>query len=200
MASKLSPFLLRSIGRPSLPRTAALRVLRPAYSTEATPPPPPPLLSKLKDDLKAAMRAKDTNRLAVLRSVLAATLNASKTDKPIKTDVQLVGLIQKSARKSQETAAEARQAGREDLVEKEEAQQRILEEYAAGSGVREIGEVELKQIIQSTKAALVAEGVQGKALQGEIIKSLFKPGGLLEGASFEKKGVVTLIREACEAK
>jgi uncharacterized protein YqeY len=200
MASKLSPFLLRSFGRPTLRRTAALRVSRAAYSSEATPPPPPPLLSKLKDDLKAAMRAKDANRLAVLRSVLAATLNASKTDKPIKTDVQLVGLIQKSARKSQEAAAEARQAGREDLAEKEEAQQRILEEYAAGSGVREIGEVELKQIIESTKAALVAEGVQGKALQGEIIKSLFKPGGSLEGASVEKKGVVTLIREACEAK
>lgn len=171
-----------------------------AYSAEATPPPPPPLLSKLKDDLKAAMRAKDANRLAVLRSVLAATLNASKTDKPIKTDVQLVSLIQKSARKSQEAAAEARQAGREDLAEKEEAQQRILEEYAAGSGVREIGEAELEQIIEAAKAALVAEGVQGKALQGEIIKSLFKPGGSLEGASVEKKGVVTLIRKACEAK
>ncbi|KAH6856725.1 Yqey-like protein-domain-containing protein [Chaetomium sp. MPI-CAGE-AT-0009] len=198
MASKLSPFLLRSFGRPTLSRTAALRVPRATYSTEA--PPPPPLLAKLKDDLKTAMRAKDANRLAVLRSVLAATLNASKTDKPIKTDVQLVGLLQKSARKSQEAAAEARQAGREDLAEKEEAQQRILEEYAAGSGVREIGEAELRQIIESTKATLLADGIQGKALQGEIIKNLFKPGGLLDGAAVEKKGIVTMVKEACEAK
>ncbi|EAQ88177.1 hypothetical protein CHGG_04796 [Chaetomium globosum CBS 148.51] len=197
MASKL-PMLLRSFGRPTLPRTAALRVSRAAYSTEP-PAPPPPLLAKLKDDLKAAMRAKDANRLAVLRAVLAETLNASKTDKPIKTDVQLVGLLQKSARKSQEAAAEARQAGREDLAEKEEAQQRILEEYAAGSGVKEMGEAELRQVIESAKAALVAQGVKGAALHGEIIKNIFKPGGLLDGASFDKKRAVTLIKEACQA-
>ena len=198
MASKLSPFLLRSFGRPALRQTTgALRMTRAAYSTEA---PPAPLLAKLKDDLKTAMRAKDANRLAVLRAVLAATLNASKTDKPIKTDVQLVSLLQKSARKSQEAAAEARGAGREDLAEKEEAQQRILEEYAAGSGVREVGEAELRQLVESTKAGLVAEGVQEKALSGQMIKKLLAPGGPLDGAMVENKEVVRLIMEACKAK
>jgi uncharacterized protein YqeY len=200
MASKLSPFLLRSFGRQPVLRqtTGALRMTRAAaYSTDA---PPPPLLTKLKDDLKAAMRAKDANRLAVLRAVLAATLNASKTDKPIRTDAQLVGLLQKSARKSQEAAAEARGAGREDLAEKEEAQIRILEEYAAGSGVKEIGEAELRQLVESTKAGLVAEGVQEKALSGQMIKRLLAPGGPLDGAMVEKKEVVRMIMEACRAK
>ncbi|KAK4150933.1 hypothetical protein C8A00DRAFT_36431 [Chaetomidium leptoderma] len=197
MASKLSPLLLRSFGRPSLRSTAPLRVCRAAYSTDA---PPPPLLVKLKDDLKTAMRAKDTNRLAVLRAILAATLNASKTDKPIKTDVQLVSLLQKSARKSQEAADEARAAGRADLVEKEEAQQRILEEYAAGSGLKGIGEVELRQLVESTKADLVAEGVQEKALTGQMIKKLLTPGGPLDGAMVEQKEVVRIIMETCKAK
>jgi uncharacterized protein YqeY len=192
MATKLSPFLLRNLGRPSLPRTAVLRVSRAAYSSDA---PPPPLLSKLKTDLKTAMRAKDTNRLSVLRSVLAETLNASKTDKPIKTDVQLVALLQKSARKAQEAAAEARGAGREDLAEKEETQQRIFEEYAAGSGVKEMGEAELGELIESTKAALVAEGVK-KELAGQMIKKFLAPGGLLEGVSVDKKKAAKMIMES----
>lgn len=195
MATKLSPFLLRDLGRPSLPRTAALRVSRAAYSSEA--PPPPPLLAKLKNDLKTAMRAKDTNRLSVLRSVLAETLNASKTDKPIKTDVQLVSLLQKSARKAQEAAAEARDAGREDLVEKEEAQQRIFEEYAASSGVEEMGEPELRKLVETAKAKLVAEGVT-TALRGQMIKRILGPGGLLDGVAVDKKLAAKIIMELSE--
>lgn len=178
-------------------QAASKYIIRTAYSTEA---PPPPLLSKLKDDLKTAMRAKDTNRLAVLRSILAAALNASKTDKPIRTDAQLVSLLQRSAFKSREAAAEARRVGREDLAEKEEAQLRILEEYAAGSGVRELNEAELRQLIESIKASLLAEGVQEKALSGQIIKKLFTAGGPLDNALVQKKEIVKLVMESCQPK
>ncbi|KAG7287989.1 hypothetical protein NEMBOFW57_007509 [Staphylotrichum longicolle] len=194
MASRISPVLLRSFTRPSLRQTASLRVARAAYSSDA---PPPPLLAKLKDDLKTAMRAKDTNRLAVLRSVLAATLNASKTDKPIRTDAQLVSLLQKTAGKSQEAAQEARAAGREDLAEKEEAQQRILEEYAASSGVREVGEAEIRQLVESTKAALLAEGVPEKTLAGQVTKKVLAAGGPLDGAQVNKSAVAKIILETC---
>ncbi|KAK4145861.1 uncharacterized protein C8A04DRAFT_35424 [Dichotomopilus funicola] len=198
MASKISPLLLQNFGRSSLRPSPALRIARAAFSTEA--PPPPPLLSKLKDDLKAAMRVKDTNRLAVLRSVLAATVNASKADKPISTDSQLVGVIRKLARQSQEAANEARQAGREDLVEKEEAQQQILEAYASASGLREIGEAELKQLIESAKAKLLADGVKEKSIPGLIVKQFLAPGGTLDGATFDSKKVVSSIMETCGSR
>jgi uncharacterized protein YqeY len=192
MASKLPVPFLRSLGRSSLRPSAPLRVFRAAYSTDA---PPPPLLTKLKEDLKTSMRAKDTNRLTVLRSVLTATLNASKTDKPITTDAQLVSLLLKTARKSQEAAAEARAADREDIAEKEEAQQRILEEYAASSGLRELGEAELRQIVERTKASLVAAGTQEKALMGQMVRGLFAPGGPLDGTSVSKPKVTAIIKE-----
>lgn len=143
------------------------------------------------------MRAKDANRLAVLRSVLAATLNASKTDKPIRTDAQLVSLLQKTAGKSQEAAQEARAAGREDLAEKEEAQQRILEEYAAGSGVREVGDAEIRQLVEFTKAALLAEGVPEKTLAGQVTKKVLAAGGPLDGAQVNKSAVAKIILETC---
>ncbi|KAK4134418.1 hypothetical protein BT67DRAFT_318430 [Trichocladium antarcticum] len=196
MATKLCPSLLRSFGRPSLRQAANVRVFRAAYSTDT---PPPPLLAKIKTDLKAAMRAKDANRLAVLRSMIAATLNASKTDKPIQTDAQLVNLLHKTKRQSQEVVEEARAAGREDIIEKEEAQQRIMDEYAGSSGVKEIGEAELRQIIQTAKAGLVAEGIEERLLSGRLMKQLLSPGGPLDGAMVDKKEVARIVMEVAKA-
>jgi uncharacterized protein YqeY len=199
MASRLSPLLLRSFGRPSSrPATALLRGAR-AYSTEE-PPPPPPLLSKLKDDLKTAMRAKDSNRLAVLRGVLAATLNLSKSFRPIKTDAQLVGLLNRTARKCQEAADEARAAGREDLAEKEDAQRLILEEYASSSGVWEPSEDEIRQLVESTRAALVAEGVDQKVLAGHVIGKLLDKDGPLAAALVRRNEVAAIVMELCKAQ
>ncbi|KAK1766743.1 Yqey-like protein-domain-containing protein [Phialemonium atrogriseum] len=162
------------------------------YSSE---PAPPALLSKLKGDLKTAMKAKDAARLTVLRSVIAATLNASKTASPIRTNAQLVALLRKQARSSQEAADEFRDAGREDLVEKEEAQLRVLREYADGSGIESVGEEELRNMVEAVKAELVSEGITGKAATGEAMKRLLAPGGPLDGKDVEKADVVRIIKE-----
>src|SRR5580700_11388006 len=66
-------------------------------------------------DMKAALQARDTNRLSVLRSLLAQTLNASKASNPIHTDLQLLALIRKTANASRIASAEFRDAGRLEL-------------------------------------------------------------------------------------
>ncbi|KAK0718239.1 Yqey-like protein-domain-containing protein [Lasiosphaeria miniovina] len=202
MASTTSAFIFRRLGRPSLQQTwpmrkaislAPLRQMPRSYSSEA---PPPPLLAKLKTDLKTAMRNKDSTRLAVLRSVLSATLNASKTDKPIKTDLQLVALLRKIARTSQDSAGEFRGAGRDDLADKEEAQAHLLEEYAASSGIESISEEQLREIIIAAKDEL--ESKDAKSLAGELMKAVFKPGGPLEGKDVEKSLVARIVKEVAK--
>lgn len=160
-------------------------------------PPPPPLLQKLKGDLKTAMRAKDAPRLAVLRSVLAATLNASKTATPIATDAQLIALLRKTQRGNEEASAEARQAGRADLVDKEQAQIKVLEEYVASSGVEVVSEEELRTVVKGVVEAMTAAGgvEGGKAKMGEVMKTLLAPGGPLEGKSVEKAQVARAVKE-----
>ncbi|KAK0619844.1 Yqey-like protein-domain-containing protein [Immersiella caudata] len=196
MTSRAPSLLFRRL--PRQPRFLPLRWPAPrAYSTEA---PPPPLLAKLKGDLKTAMRAKDQARLSVLRSVLAATLNASKTSAPIITDVQLVALIKKTARASQDAAEEFRSAGRQDLVDAEEAQIRVLEEYVAGSGVESLGEAELRAVAQGVVAGLLGEGVTAKAAVGTAMKRLLSQGGPLEGRSFDKAELMSMIKEVAEGK
>ncbi|KAH7030934.1 Yqey-like protein-domain-containing protein [Microdochium trichocladiopsis] len=166
------------------------------YSSDL--PPPPPLLQKLKADLKTAMRAKDAPRLTVLRSVLAATLNASKTATPITTDAQLIALLRKTQRGNEEASAEARQANRADLVEKEEAQIRVLEEYVAGSGVEEVTDEQLRLVVRGVVSAMTSEGevtAGGKAKMGEVMKTLLAPGGPLEGKSVDKAQVARAVKE-----
>ncbi|CCC08196.1 hypothetical protein SMACR_01744 [Sordaria macrospora] len=168
-----------------------------AYSSEAAPA-PAPLYAKLKGDLKTAMRAKDAPRLAVLRAVLAAVLNASKTSQPIETDAQLVALLRKTSRATQEAADQFRAAGRGDLVEKEESQIRVLEEYIAGSGVQSVDEAELKDMVLAVQSELAAEGVDAK--MGEVMKKLLGPGGRLDGKDVEKTTVAKIVKEVMGSK
>lgn len=175
------------------PRTPAIMMR--LYSADA-PPPPPPLLQKIRGDLKAAMRAKEATRLGVLRSVLSATLNASKTATPINTDAQLVALLRKMARASQDAAEEFRGAGRGDLEEKEQAQIKILDEYVAGSGVQDLGADDLRVIVAGVVTAMTSEGaVQGQAKMGDVMKKLLAPGGPLEGKSVEKAELAKVVKE-----
>ncbi len=205
MANNVSNCVLRTLSRTALPQQTRLATTRWAnstsprclltfrtYSTEALPP---PLLVKLKGDLKAAMKAKDAPRLAVLRSVFAATLNASKTSSPIKTDIQLVALLRKTIRASEDAILEARQAGRQDLEDKEQAQIKVLEEYVASSGIVQLEEAELRQIIGDALSRL---GNAGNI--GSLMREIRAPGGPLDGKEFDGAALTRIANELLKSK
>lgn len=188
---------LRARAAPLTMRTvAAPRIVNRLYSSSADTITPPPLLQKLKGDLKTAMRAKDTHRLSVLRTVMSANLNASKTASPIKTDVQLVALMRKLAKGAEDAAAEARSVGREDLADKESAQIAILDEYIQGSGVVTLGAAELRAAVEAVVQEVKAAGVEGKGVMGEVMKRVNEK---LEGKDVDKKSLATLVKEALRA-
>jgi len=201
MASRLPSRAFQTLfARSSSPRPAASsparqwqQLSRAAYSSE---PAPPPLLAKLKGEVKTAMRAKDSLRLSILRSILADVLNASKTDKPIRTDVQLVSLLRKMARASQDAVEEFRAAGRQDLVDKEETTSRILDEYAVMSGVEAVSVDQLRDIVAGVIAGLRNDGTGEKQLVGEAMKALNSPSGVLAGKDFDRSEVARLVKEA----
>ncbi|KAM0513854.1 hypothetical protein ACHAPE_007455 [Trichoderma viride] len=162
------------------------------YSADADADVPPPLFQKLKGELKTAMRAKDAPRLSVLRAIMSANLNASKTSSPIRTDVQLVALIRKLQKSAQDAVADAKAAGRDDLVDKENQQMAILDEYVAGSGVQSLGEAEIKALINEAVEAAKGAGAAGKSLMGDVMKRV---NAALEGKDVDKKSVAALVKE-----
>ncbi|KAJ5216575.1 uncharacterized protein N7498_002982 [Penicillium cinerascens] len=155
----------------------------------------PPLMSTLRNDLKTAMRAKDTSRLNVLRALISETNNAAKTASPIQTDIQLLSLIRKRASAAKEAAEQFAKEERADLKEKEDAQVTILEEYASQIKTLSVDEVEavIAKEITAIKEA-------GKKLEiGQVLKSLFAPGGALDGKPADRKEVAGLVKKAVSA-
>ncbi|KAL1864226.1 hypothetical protein Daus18300_007823 [Diaporthe australafricana] len=200
MASHFSTRAIRRLAssqfrQPTLKFSAGPRCLQTCRQYSAETSPAPPLLAKIKTDLKTAMRAKDAARLSVLRTILSATNNAAKTSSPIKTDVQLVQLLRKTARGNQEAAEEARKAGREDLIAKEEAQVKIIDEYIAESGLKTLGKDEMKVLVENIVSEAKNEGVDEKRLSGEVMKRLMAKDGPLEGKEVDRSELAQIAKE-----
>lgn len=73
------------------------------------------------------------------------------------------------ANASRIASAEFKDAGRQDLAEKEENQVRIMEEYAVG--VEIVGEDEIKKAVHQIIEQLMSEG--GKFQMGDVLKRIF---------------------------
>ncbi|KAI9821285.1 MAG: hypothetical protein M1827_004021 [Pycnora praestabilis] len=165
--------------------------LRCYYATVPTTPSAPPLLLKIRADMKTAMKEKDTNRLNVLRALIAETANAAKTSSPIKTNIQLLSLLRKRAAASKAASQEFSAANRNDLSDKEDAQVAVLEEYAGG--VETIGEDEIRRTVNK-----VMEGIKGEGAHvdmGGILKKVIGPGGVLDGKPVERAEVARIVKE-----
>ncbi|KAL1301991.1 hypothetical protein AAFC00_002445 [Neodothiora populina] len=173
-----------------------IRTIRYASTTTTAPspspaPPAPALLLKMREDLKTAMRAKDTARLNVLRGVFAEITNAAKTSNPVNTDMQLLSLLRKRSSQSAQAAKEFEDAGRSDLKDKEEAAISILEAYSGS--VETVGVQEIRNVVVSAIKVLQEQGK--KLNQGEIMKSLLGPNGAFEGKNVEKAEVAKVVKE-----
>ncbi|KAB8070941.1 hypothetical protein BDV29DRAFT_180018 [Aspergillus leporis] len=155
----------------------------------------PPLMAKIRSDLKVAMRAKDTAKLNVLRAIISETNNAAKTSSPIQTDLQLLSLIRKRMAGAKEAAQQFADAERPDLKESEEKNVTILEEYA--SQVETMSLDDVKQVVSQETSKLKEAGQ--KVEIGTLLKSLFAPGGALDGKPAERAEVAKIAKEAVAA-
>jgi uncharacterized protein YqeY len=82
----------------------------------------------LMEDMKNAMRAKDTVRLGVIRFLLAQIKNV-EIDKGVQTDEQVSDIIRKQVKQMKEAVADYAKGGRTDLVDEETAKIAVLQAY-----------------------------------------------------------------------
>jgi len=140
------------------------------------------------------MQAKDSNRLAVLRSLLTQTINASKTSSPVTTDLQMLALLRKNAAASRMALDEFRSAGRSDLADKEDRQLQVMEEYAGS--VETVGEEEIRSAVAGVIDKMKAD--QAKLQMGEVLKRVFAP-EVLGGKPVERGEVVKIVKDILAA-
>lgn len=121
--------------------------------------------SQLQDDLKEALRARDERRKNVIRMALAAIVNAEVERGGELGDGDVVAVLQKEARRRQETIAELRQANRPELLAEEEAELEILERYLPRLLSRE-------EIGQEARRVIAELGATGMGQMGAVMRQL----------------------------
>ncbi|ANZ99868.1 MULTISPECIES: GatB/YqeY domain-containing protein [Carnobacterium] len=127
------------------------------------------LLTTLNEDMKTAMKAKDKETLTVIRMLKASLQNEQiKTGKELSEDEELT-ILAREMKQRRDSLAEFKNADREDLVEKTEAEIVIVEKYLP----KQLSETEIKAIVTEAIATVEASSMKdfGKVMGAVMPKT-----------------------------
>lgn len=120
------------------------------------------LKDRITEDMKSAMRARQTDRLSTIRMLLAACKQREVDERIVLDDPAVIGIVDKLIKQRKDSIAAFTQAGRTDLVDKESAEVRVLEDY--------LPQRLSAQEVQDAVSALVAElGAAGPGDMGRVM-------------------------------
>lgn len=87
------------------------------------------LLDRIKDDVKTAMKARDTERLSTLRMLHSSIKNRSIEIDGKLTDDDVIQVLAKESKKRRQSAEAYEKGDRPELAEKERAELEVIKEY-----------------------------------------------------------------------
>lgn len=120
------------------------------------------LKTQLQEDMKAAMRAKEADRLLVIRGLMAAIKQKEVDERIELNDTDVVAVIDRLVKQRKDSLSQFAAAGRQDLVDKESFELATLQTYLPQR-------LNAEQI-QSEIAALVSElGAAGPGDMGKVM-------------------------------
>ena len=128
-----------------------------------------PLKQTITEDMKDAMRARDTARLSTIRLLLAAIKQREVDERIELDDTQILSVIEKMIKQRRESIAQYEKAARKDLADVEKAEIEVLSGYMPA----QMSEADIQREIQSAISETGASGVKdmGKvmaALKGKL--------------------------------
>jgi len=122
---------------------------------------------RITEDMKDAMRAKDSARLSTIRMLLAAMKQREVDDRIELTDADVVAIVEKMIKQRRDSIAQFRAGKREDLAAAEEAEVGVLQAYMPAP----LSEAEIDALIAE---AIAATGASGMAGMGKVM-AMLKP-------------------------
>lgn len=134
------------------------------------------LKSKIMDDVKAAMKNKEADRLSAIRFLQSAIKNKEIDLRPKEiTDEDIMGVIKKSAKQRKDSIEQYEKAGRQDLVDKEKFELSVIEQYLP----EQMSEGKVSAIVDEVVAALGASSMKD---MGAVMKEVqAKTAGAADG-------------------
>ena len=135
------------------------------------------LKDKITDDMKTAMRAKDSERLNTIRLLLAAIKQREVDERILLDDVAVIAIVDKQIKQRKDSIAAFTQAKRMDLADKESSELKVMEGYlparmgadevlAAVKGIvasmgtelgRAVGPADMGKVMAAVKAQLAGK-------------------------------------------
>lgn len=149
------------------------------------------LTAKIRSDMTAAMKARDSIKVDTLRGALTAFTNelVAKGKKPTEEidEKDAIAVLKRLAKQRKEAAESYEKGGRPELAEKEKTELKIIEEYLPQMASRE----DIEKIVREKMAGIVPgdKAAAGK-LTGTVMKEL---GGNADGARV-KEVIASLLK------
>ena len=125
------------------------------------------LKEQITEDMKGAMRAKDSARLGTVRLLLSAMKQKEVDERVDLTDADVLSIIEKMLKQRRESIAQFEKAGRTDLADTEKAEIAVLSVYLP----QQMSEAEVGEAIA---AAIQETGAAGPKDMGKVM-GLLKP-------------------------
>ena len=136
------------------------------------------LKDQITEDMKAAMRAKDSERLGAIRLLQAAIKQREVDERITLDDAAVVAVVDKLVKQRKDSIAAYEQAARQDLADKEKAEMAVLQVYLPARLSAEEVAAEVKAIVSELGAkgpgdmgkvmGAVKTRLAGKADMGEV--------------------------------
>jgi uncharacterized protein len=120
------------------------------------------LKERITEDMKAAMRARETQRLGAIR-LLQAAIKQREVDERIELDdTAVVGVIDKLIKQRKDSVEAYQKAGRQDLADNESAEITVLQAYLPAR-------LSQDEVVAAVKAIVAEVGAKGPGDMGKVM-------------------------------
>jgi uncharacterized protein len=123
------------------------------------------LKERITEDMKAAMRSGDKERLGGIRLVLAAIKQREVDERIQLDDTQVLAVLDKMIKQRRESIAQFEAGGRADLVAKESAELSVLQAYLPA----QLADAEVESLI---RAAIASTGATSMKDMGKVMATV----------------------------
>ena len=125
------------------------------------------LKERITEDMKAAMRASEKERLSTIRLVQAAIKQREVDERIALDDVQVLTVLEKMVKQRKESIAQFEQGGRKDLADKERQEIELLQAYLPA----QLPTAELDALIRDAIASTGAASIKDMGKVMGVVKS-----------------------------
>jgi uncharacterized protein YqeY len=117
---------------------------------------PSAIKDRILDEMKAAMRAQEKDRLGTIRLMTAAFKQKEVDERIVLTDEHVLAILDKMLKQRRESISQFEVAKRQDLVDKEAAEIKVIQEFLP----TQLTDAELESLVKSAIETSGAESVK----------------------------------------